>query len=30
LIRHAKARQKIYREQKFPFEVKNVIFEGDI
>jgi superfamily II DNA or RNA helicase len=30
LIRHAKARQKIYREQKFPFEVKNVTFEGDI
>lgn len=30
LIRHAKARQKIYREQKFPFDVKNVTFEGDI
>jgi len=30
LIRHAKARQKIYREQKFPFEIKNVSFEGDI
>ena len=30
LIRHAKARQKIYREQKFPFEIKNVTFEGDI
>ncbi len=30
LIRHSKARQKIYREQKFPFEVKNVTFDGDI
>jgi superfamily II DNA or RNA helicase len=30
LIRHSKARQKIYREQKFPFEIKNVTFEGDI
>lgn len=30
LIRHAKARQAIYREQKFSFDVKNVSFEGDI
>ena len=30
LIRHSKARQKIYKEQKFPFEVKNVQFDGDI
>lgn len=30
LMRHAKARQKIYREQKFPFDIKNVTFEGDI
>ncbi len=30
LIRHSKARQKIYNEQKFKFDVKNVNFEGDI
>ena len=30
LIRHAKARQKIYKEQKFPFDIKNVTFDGDI
>jgi superfamily II DNA or RNA helicase len=30
LIRHAKARQKIYKEQKFKYDIKNVSFEGDI
>lgn len=30
LMRHAKTRQKIYREQKFEYEIKNVSFEGDI
>lgn len=30
LMRHAKTRQKIYREQKFDYEIKNVSFEGDI
>lgn len=30
LIRHAKARQKIYKEQKFSYDIKNVNFEGDI
>lgn len=30
LIRHAKARQKIYKEQKFNYKVKKVSFEGDI
>ena len=30
LMRHAKARQVIYREQKFKFDIKNVDFEGDI
>ena len=30
LIRHAKARQKIYKEQKFKYDIKNVTFEGDI
>jgi superfamily II DNA or RNA helicase len=30
LIRHAKARQTIYREQKFSYDIKNVSFEGDI
>jgi len=30
LIRHAKARQKIYNEQKFKFDIKKVKFEGDI
>lgn len=30
LIRHAKARQAIYREQKFSYDIKNVSFEGDI
>lgn len=30
LMRHAKSRQKIYNEQKFQYEIKNVSFEGDI
>ena len=30
LIRHSKARIKIYKEQKFPYEIKNVQFDGDI
>ena len=30
LMRHAKERQRIYREQKFKFDIKNVDFEGDI
>jgi len=30
LIRHAKARQKIYREQKFKYDIKKVKFDGDI
>ena len=30
LIRHSKARQKIYKEQKFKYDIKNVTFEGDI
>ena len=30
LIRHAKERQRIYREQKFKYDIKNVDFEGDI
>lgn len=30
LIRHAKERQRIYREQKFKYDIKNVNFEGDI
>ena len=30
LMRHSKARQKIYKEQKFKFDIKNVNFEGDI
>lgn len=30
LIRHAKARQAIYREQKFSYDIKNVSFDGDI
>ena len=30
LIRHAKERQRIYKEQKFKYEIKNVNFEGDI
>ena len=30
LIRHAKARQRIYKEQKFKYDIKNVSFEGDI
>jgi len=30
LIRHAKERQRIYREQKFQYDIKNVDFEGDI
>jgi len=30
LIRHSKARIKIYKEQKFKYDVKNVQFEGDI
>lgn len=30
LYRHAKARKKIYRQEKFKYEVKKVRFEGDI
>ena len=30
LMRHSKERQRIYREQKFKYDVKNVDFEGDI
>tara|TARA_B110000459_G_C16612139_1_gene496771 strand:+ start:1844 stop:3352 length:1509 start_codon:yes stop_codon:yes gene_type:complete len=30
LIRHSKARIKIYKEQKFEYNIKNVEFEGDI
>ena len=30
LMRHAKARQIIYKEQKFVYDIKNVSFEGDI
>ena len=30
LMRHAKERQRIYREQKFKYDIKNVDFEGDI
>jgi superfamily II DNA or RNA helicase len=30
LMRHAKTRQKIYKEQKFEYEIKNVSFDGDI
>ena len=30
LIRHSKARIKIYKEQKFKYDIKNVQFEGDI
>jgi len=30
LMRHAKVRQRIYREQKFEFSIKKVKFEGDI
>lgn len=30
LIRHAKVRQRIYKEQKFKFEIKKVTFDGDI
>jgi superfamily II DNA or RNA helicase len=30
LMRHAKARQKIYKEQKFEFDIKKVKFDGDI
>ena len=30
LIRHSKARQTIYKEQKFKYDIKNVTFEGDI
>jgi superfamily II DNA or RNA helicase len=30
LIRHAKARQKIYKEQKFKYDIKKVKFDGDI
>ena len=30
LMRHSKARQKIYKEQKFKYDIKNVTFEGDI
>lgn len=30
LMRHSKERQRIYREQKFEFDIKKVKFEGDI
>jgi superfamily II DNA or RNA helicase len=30
LMRHSKERQRIYREQKFKYDIKNVDFEGDI
>jgi len=30
LYRHAKARKKIYKQEKFKFEVKKVKFDGDI
>lgn len=30
LIRHAKARQAIYKEQKFEYDIKKVKFDGDI
>ena len=30
LTRHAKARQKIYKEQKFQYDIKKVKFDGDI
>ena len=30
LYRHAKARKKIYRQEKFKYQVKKVRFEGDI
>lgn len=30
LIKHSRARQKIYKEQKFEFTIKKVKFEGDI
>ena len=30
LMRHAKERQRIYKEQKFQYDIKNVDFEGDI
>lgn len=30
LMRHAKSRQKIYNEQKFQYDIKNVSFDGDI
>lgn len=30
LMRHARARQSIYKEQKFSYSVKKVQFEGDI
>ena len=30
LMRHAKVRQRIYREQKFDYDIKKVKFEGDI
>jgi superfamily II DNA or RNA helicase len=30
LMRHAKERQRIYKEQKFKYDIKNVDFEGDI
>jgi len=30
LMRHSKARQKIYKEQKFKYDIKKVKFDGDI
>ena len=30
LMRHAKARRKIYKEQKFQYDIKKVKFDGDI